>query len=68
MSACDQCGKEFSSGQRLRYHINRKVCQKSMHLCSNCGYQFSSKDRLRYHMEHGVCLKTQKNQDKITSR
>jgi hypothetical protein len=57
---CESCGKQFSSGQRLQYHVDNNVCKKSLYQCQLCGRDFSCKNRLVYHTEHGVCQKKQK--------
>jgi hypothetical protein len=57
---CDLCGKQFSSGQCLQYHLSKGVCKKKLYRCKLCGYDFSCKNRLDYHIEHGVCQKKQK--------
>jgi hypothetical protein len=54
---CELCGKNFSSRQRLDYHLQKQVCQKTTYGCPNCGSMFSTKLRLQYHVEHNVCQK-----------
>ena len=57
---CLLCGKEFSSNQRMKSHMEKKVCQKKPHTCEKCGRCFSSNTWLKYHIEHNVCQKKQK--------
>ena len=57
---CILCSKEFSSNQRLKYHVEKKVCQKNIHKCQQCGHIFNRKTHLQYHIEHNVCHKKTK--------
>lgn len=62
MNRCQKCNKEFSSKQRINYHITRKVCEKTNKRCEKCDHLFKTKAMLKYHLENNVCQKNIQNQ------
>ena len=49
---CNKCNKLLSSKQRLNYHLEKKVCEKTISKnCSFCKITFSSKQRLDTHFQ-----------------
>ncbi|XP_031557562.1 zinc finger protein 58-like [Actinia tenebrosa] len=64
---CKSCNREFSSRQRLQYHLQNKVCSKERRnstRCEDCGKQFSSRQALQYHARKKVCQKTRERRCK----
>src|SRR5438132_8897488 len=52
--ACPLCDVEFASKQKLKLHIENKVCQKKkvkIFDCPSCGKELASKDSLNKHIK-----------------
>jgi hypothetical protein len=59
MYQCQLCDKILSSKDKLNYHMNEKVCQKTDKTCQKCGKTLCSKSSYQNHVSKNACGNTQ---------
>ncbi len=55
MYQCEYCDKCFKNQHGLKYHLEKRVCQKEKYKCEKCGKVLADRSGLIYHRNNKVC-------------